>query len=216
MRIAGGMRSMFSEINEFVATVLFTVLGYQVTLLELIAVIASAIGVWLGTTGKRIMWPWWGLSSALYGWLFLNYDLYASAALQVVFIVAAIWGWFGWGPQGASSRNLSWTLRSLVLGGGIAVWLLITPMLVSLGAAAALPDAFGLVFSLVAQVLMVLQFRENWVAWLIVDALYVGLYWAQDLKFTSLLYVVFTAIAIRGWINWKKLQRTEDLEKPLL
>jgi nicotinamide mononucleotide transporter len=88
---------MFSEINEFVSTVIFTVLGYQVTLLELTAVIASATGVWLGTTGKRIMWPWYGLSGVLYGWLFFNYDLYASASLQLVFIAAAIWGWFGWG-----------------------------------------------------------------------------------------------------------------------
>ncbi|MBV5268066.1 MAG: hypothetical protein JZU67_06110 [Burkholderiaceae bacterium] len=55
---------MLSVINEFVPTVLFTVLGYQVTLLEFVAVIASLIGVWLGTTGKQIMWPWWGLSSA--------------------------------------------------------------------------------------------------------------------------------------------------------
>jgi nicotinamide mononucleotide transporter len=199
---------MLSEINEFVSTVLFTVLGYQVTLLELVAVVASAIGVWLGTTGKRIMWPWWGLSSALYGWLFLNYDLYASAALQVAFIVAAIWGWFGWGPQGASSRNLSWTLRAIVLSAGTLAWLAITPFLIGLGAAAALPDAFGLVFSLIAQVIMVLQFRENWLVWLVVDLLYVGLYWSQDLKFTSLLYVAFSAIALRGWINWKKLART--------
>jgi nicotinamide mononucleotide transporter len=199
---------MISEINELVATVLFTVLGYQVTLLELVAVVASAIGVWLGTTGKRIMWPWWGLSSALYGWLFLNYDLYASAALQVAFIAAAIWGWFGWGPQGASSRNLSWTRRAIIFGAGTMVWLVITPFLIDLGAAAALPDAFGLVFSLVAQVIMVLQFRENWLVWLVVDLLYVGLYWSQDLKFTSLLYVAFSAIALRGWINWKSLART--------
>lgn len=202
---------MFSEINEFVSTVLFTVLGYQVTLLELVAVIASATGVWLGTTGKQIMWPWWGLSSVLYGWLFLNYDLYASASLQLVFIAAAIWGWFGWGPKGATSRNLSLKWRALVLTLGIVTWLLITPLLISLGAAAALPDAFGLVFSVIAQVLMVLQFRENWIAWLVVNVVYVGLYWSQDLKFTSLLYVVFTAIALRGWINWKKLQRAEGL-----
>ena len=208
MRIVGGMQSMFSEINEFVATVLFTVLGYQVTLLELVAVIASATGVWLGTTGKRIMWPWYGLSGVLYGWLFLNYDLYASASLQLVFIAAAVWGWFGWGPQGASSRNLSWTLRATVISAGTVIWLLITPFLVSLGAAAARPDAFGLVFSVIAQVLMVLQFRENWIAWLVVNIVYVGLYWSQDLKFTSLLYVAFAAIALRGWINWQKLQRT--------
>ena len=198
---------MFSEINEFVSTVLFTVLGYQVTLLELIAVIASATGVWLGTTGKRIMWPWYGLSGVLYGWLFLNYDLYASASVQLVFIAAAIWGWFGWGPQGASSRNLSWAVRVTVISTGTVIWLLITPFLVSLGAAAARPDAFGLVFSVIAQVLMVLQFRENWIAWLIVNIVYVGLYWSQDLKFTSLLYVAFAAIALRGWINWQKLQR---------
>ena len=152
---------MFSEINEFVSTVLFTVLGYQVTLLELTAVIASATGVWLGTTGKRIMWPWYGVSGVLYGWLFFNYELYASASLQLVFIAAAIWGWFGWGPQGASSRNLSWALRASVLSVGTVIWLLITPFLVSLGAAAALPDAFGLVFSVIAQVLMVLLLQIN-------------------------------------------------------
>jgi len=199
---------MFAEINGFVGTVLFTVLGYQVTLLELVAVIASATGVWLGTTGKRIMWPWYGLSGVLYGWLFLNYDLYASASLQLVFIAAAVWGWFGWGPQGASSRNLSWVMRVCLISAGIVTWLLITPFLVSLGAAAARPDAFGLVFSVIAQVLMVLQFRENWIAWLVVNIVYVGLYWSQDLKFTSLLYVAFAAIALRGWINWQKLQRT--------
>jgi nicotinamide mononucleotide transporter len=210
MRIAGGMQSMFSEINEFVSTVLFTVLGYQVTLLELLAVIASATGVWLGTTGKRIMWPWYGLSGVLYGWLFFNYDLYASASLQIVFIAAAIWGWFGWGPQGAISRNLTWTLRLTVLSAGTVIWLLITPFLVSLGAAAALSDAFGLVFSIIAQVLMVLQFRDNWVVWFVVNVVYVGLFWSQDLKFTSLLYVVFAAIALRGWLNWQKLQRTEQ------
>jgi nicotinamide mononucleotide transporter len=210
MRIAGGMQSMFSEINEFVSTVLFTVLGYQVTLLELTAVIASATGVWLGTTGKRIMWPWYGVSGVLYGWLFFNYELYASASLQLVFIAAAIWGWFGWGPQGASSRNLSWALRASVLSVGTVIWLLITPFLVSLGAAAALPDAFGLVFSVIAQVLMVLQFRENWVVWFVVNIVYVALFWSQDLKFTSLLYVVFAAIALRGWINWQKLQRTDS------
>lgn len=201
---------MFSGINEFVSTVLFTVLSYPVTLLELVAVIASAVGVWLGTTGKRIMWPWYGLSGVLYGWLFFNYDLYASASVQIVFIAAAIWGWFGWGPQGAVSRNLSWALRGIILATGLASWLLITPVLISLGAAAARPDAFGLVFSVIAQVLMVLQFRENWVIWFVVNVVYIGLYWSQDLKFTSLLYVVFAAIALRGWINWQKLQRTDS------
>jgi|GEM_PF-1778551 nicotinamide mononucleotide transporter len=42
--------------------------------------------------------------------------------------------------------------------------------------------------------------------WLIVDIAYVALYWSQDLKFTSLLYLLFTFVALRGWINWRKLE----------
>jgi nicotinamide mononucleotide transporter len=101
-------------------------------------------------------------------------------------------------------------MRAAILSAGAVIWLLITPFLVSLGAAAALPDAFGLVFSVIAQVLMVLQFRDNWVVWFVVNVVYVGLFWSQDLKFTSLLYVVFAAIALRGWINWQKLQRADS------
>ena len=187
-------------------TVLFTAWGYDVTALELMAVTTSLIGVWLGTTGTTITWPWWAFSSALYGWLFYEWDLYASALLQIVFIAAAIWGWFGWGPKGAQSRVLSTRDRGLITAGGLIVWLLITPVLISWGAAAAKPDAFGLVFSVIAQVIMVLQYRENWALWFIVDGAYTVLYWTQDLKFTSLLYVVFTAIALRGWINWKKME----------
>jgi nicotinamide mononucleotide transporter len=96
------------------------------------------------------------------------------------------------------------------LNSGVLAWLVVTPLLISLGAAAARPDAFGLVFSVVAQILMVLQFRENWAVWFVVNVAYVALFWSQDLKFTSLLYVVFAGIALRGWINWQKLQRADS------
>ena len=198
--------SFFTSINDGAMTVLFNALGYDVTALELFAVVTSLVGVWLGTTGTTITWPWWAFSSALYGWLFYNWDLYASALLQIVFIAAAVWGWFGWGPKGAESRTLSWSSRAVIVAGGLVAWYLITPVLISWGAAAAKPDAFGLVFSVVAQVIMALEYRENWAVWFVVDAAYTVLYWGQDLRFTSLVYLVFTAIALRGWINWKKME----------
>ena len=197
--------SIFASINDSALSVLFTAWGYDMTALELVAVVTSLIGVWLGTTGKQIMWPWWGLSSALYGWLFFDFQLYASALLQLVFIAASIWGWFGWGPSGAKSRVLSWRNRTLVLVTGILIWLAITPLLISWGAAAAKPDAFGLVFSVIAQIIMVLEFRENWIVWFVVDAVYTVVYWQQELRFTSVLYLIFTAIALRGWLAWRRI-----------
>lgn len=205
--------SILTSINELAMSVVFTAMGYQMSILEFVAVLTSLVGVWLGTTGKQVMWPWWGLSSALYGWLFFEWQLYASALLQLVFIAAAIWGWVGWGASGATSRSLNWKKRALTLAAGLAIWFAITPVLIDWGAAAAKPDAFGLVFSIIAQIMMVLEFRENWIVWLVVDAAYTVLYWQQDLKFTSLLYVLFTGIAIRGWVQWAKSNATETPTK---
>ncbi len=85
---------------------LFTAWGYEVSILEFVASVTSLIGVWLGTTGKRITWPFWASSSALYAIFFYQANLIASAALQFVFIAAAISGWKGWAPSGAKPGKL--------------------------------------------------------------------------------------------------------------
>ncbi len=180
----------------------FTAWGYDVSALEFIAPIASITGVWLGTTGKRITWPWWALSSALYMVFFYQVDLFASAALQIVFIIAAIWGWRGWAPTGAAPGYLNNRHRLFI---GVATLIAVSalsPLLARAGAAATWSDAFLLVGSLVAQILMVYEKVESWVLWLIIDAAgtiqyaYLG-YW-----FTAVLYALFTLVAIVGWKRW--------------
>ena len=89
------------------STILFTAWGYEVSILEFTAALTSFVGVWLGTTGKRITWPWWALSSALYGVFFYQVDLFASAVLQIVFVVAAVYGWKDWAPTGAIPGRVS-------------------------------------------------------------------------------------------------------------
>ncbi len=195
---------IFHTLNDWAMHSLWTVWGYDLTWLEFIAVLTSLIGVWLGTTGTIWTWPWWAISSALYGWLFYNWDLYASAILQVVFIAAAIWGWLGWGPKGAHPRQGTRAQYYRIGVDGILFWLVLAPLLAKWGAAATWPDSFGLVFSVVAQIVMVLEYRENWALWFVVDAVYSIEYFTQHLWFTAVLYVLFTAIALRGWLKWGK------------
>lgn len=184
------------------SSIFFTAWGYEVSYLEFVAAIASFIGVGLGITGKRITWPWWALSSALYAVFFLQFDLYASAALQLVFIAAAIAGWFGWEATGAKPGALSLELRLITIVGIMAATALLVPVLTDLGATAALPDTLLLFGSLAAQILMVYEKYENWVLWLIVDAGYVALYASQGLLFTTVLYIAFTIMAAVGWRTW--------------
>ena len=180
----------------------FTAWGYEVSYLEFVASIASLIGVGLGITGKRITWPWWALSSALYGVFFLQYELYASAALQIVFIAAAIVGWFGWEPTGAKPGPFKNKSRLYTLAAIVVATLILGPVLKSIGAASTYVDAILFFGSLTAQILMVYEKYDSWPLWLVVDLGYVALYATQGLLFTTLLYVAFTIMAAVGWRAW--------------
>lgn len=196
------------SIFNFLSDVLITIWGYELSYLEFTAVIASFIGVALGITGKRITWPWWAFSSVLYGILFVQWELYASAALQIVFIIAAIIGWFGWEPTGARPGTLKNRYRAYTIALILFSTLALAPLLKSWGAASTYADAILFFGSLAAQILMVYEKYENWVLWLIVDAGYVALYASQGLLFTSVLYVAFTILAAMGWSKWYGAHRS--------
>jgi len=196
------------SIYSFLSANLANIFGYDLSYLEFFAVLTSFVGVALGITGKRITWPWWALSSILYGVLFIQWELFASAALQIVFIVAAVIGWFGWEPSGAKPSAIKNRERALILAAIILATLVLAPVLKSMGAASTYVDAVLFFGSLSAQVLMVFEKYENWSLWLIVDAGYTALYASQDLLFTSLLYAAFTVLAALGWSKWYAAHRS--------
>ena len=184
------------------SSTLFTAWGYEVSILEFVAALTSFVGVWLGTTGKRITWPWWALSSALYGVFFYQVELFASATLQIVFITAAIYGWMGWAPTGAVPGSLSVRNRRNIAIGTLISIAVLSPVLSNIGAAATWSDAFLLIGSLVAQVMMVRQKYEAWIVWLIVDLAGTVQYAMLGYWFTAVLYAMFTVIAVIGWKRW--------------
>lgn len=190
------------------STILFTAWGYEVSVLEFFAALTSFIGVGLGVSAKRITWPWWALSSALYAIFFYQADLFASAALQIVFIAAAIWGWFGWGPKGAVPSALSTRHRTYWAAGLLISFLALTPLLQSAGAAATWSDAIIFLGSFFAQAIMVYEKYEAWPLWFAIDLLATVQYAVLGYWFTSVLYAAFTVIALVGWKRWYESHRS--------
>ena len=181
----------------------FVAWGYEVTFLELGAVITAFLGIGLAIRGTRWAWPFYFLSSLLYGWLLWEFALYGTAALQLVFMASAIWGWFGWGPKGIAPTTLSPRSRLIIVAGGAVAWLALVPVLAAIGDPAPWPDTFVFVFSVIAQVLMVREFAEAWLMWSVVNVVGVALYATQSLWFTSLFYAVLIIMAIVGWRSWQ-------------
>jgi nicotinamide mononucleotide transporter len=185
----------------------FTAWGYGVSYLEFVAVVASLIAVTLGALGIRIAWPWWVVSSSLYAVFFYQVNLFASAILQLVFIAAAVWGWFGWKATGAEPRFMTAQERLIWLVALLGLWLVSAPALADIGAAASRPDSFLLVSSTIAQVVMVLQRNETWILWIVIDIFGTYHYANQEYWFTAFLYAVFTVIALFGWYRWSNLRK---------
>jgi nicotinamide mononucleotide transporter len=189
---------------------IFTAWGYEVSALELSAVITSFTAVLLGARGMRMTWPWYLISASLYAIFFYQVDLIASALLQFVFIGAAIWGWLGWKKSGVLPRYMNNKERAIWLSALLASWLITAPALENIGAAATLPDSFLLVSSTLAQAVMVLQRNETWIAWIVIDIFGTYHYANQGYWFTALLYGVFTVIAFFGLKRWKKLSSSAN------
>ena len=197
MRIGKGLQM---DIN--IMAVFFTAWGTPLTFLEFFAFLTSVIGVGLGVFGPRSTWPWWSIGSVLYLVAFYEWKLYASAALQLIFIAGGIWGWFGWGKEGARPTKLAQRTRLYWGAAFILAYFIIEPLLKKIGAVSTQIEAFGFIGSCLAQFWMIIQKYEAWPLWFVVDVAYTYQYWKQGHSLTAILYFIFVLIAVAGWKRW--------------
>jgi nicotinamide mononucleotide transporter len=58
--------------------------------------------------------------------------------------------------------------------------------------------------SLVAQWMMTRKLLECWLLWIVIDTSYVALFLWRGLTLTAVLYVLFTSLAVRGYVSWRR------------
>jgi nicotinamide mononucleotide transporter len=182
---------------------------HPVSHLEIIAVLVNVLGVWL--TARRIRWCWpvGVVAVLLYAWIFYDAKLYSDTLLQGVFACLQGYGWWRWSRGGLDQGKVHpLPLRLREALGGLAAGALGGVALGALMAGftdAALPwlDAQLASFSLVASVWAARKYIASWWLWIVLDVLYVGLYWSKDLPLTAVLYAGFVGLAIYGWRAWQ-------------
>ncbi|UOD30278.1 nicotinamide mononucleotide transporter [Massilia violaceinigra] len=188
----------------------FVLLGLATTPLELTALVLSVITVVLNIRQTHWAWLFAIASSAVYGIVFLNARLYGDMGLQGVFIAVSVWGWYQWLYGGEQHAPLTATCSSRAGWiGGIVGWLL---LFAAIGYALRrftdtdVPhiDGFLTAGSLLGQLLLSRKKVENWIVWIVVDVLYVGLYIHKDLHATAVLYAAFVVMAVFGWRAWAR------------
>ncbi len=195
----------------------FTLWGSAVTWLE---IVAFGLSVWMVLCNLRVQvlgWPLAIISSLLYALLFASGKLYGEAALQLVFVLLAAWGWWQWlrGRSGAGEplqvRRLTPRQRVVVLAATLATWPLLAVLLSrSTDSDVPVADALATVASVTGQLLLGRKLIENWAVWLAVNVFSVGLFAYKGFWLTLMLYGIFAGLSVIGWRAWAQRLRVNS------
>ena len=183
--------------------------------LEYAAALLGVINVALVV--RRTVWNYpFGIAMvSLYFFVFYEARLYSDALLQVFFLVVQLYGWRNWLQAKRVSGDIPVQLLSVRERLAWLAALALTSTAWGLAmdrytdAAAPVVDAFVAGFSIGAQILLARRFVENWVLWIAVDLVAIGLYWSRDLQVTAGLYFIFLMLATTGLIEWIRTWRAQ-------
>ena len=207
------------EDNNSILSALVKAWEYM-TWIEIWAVITGLIYVILAV--KENVWCWlFGIVSSLLSiYLFYTGQLYAESVLYGYYVIAGIYGWYAWTNQRSEEAKVlnqleekgnlkihTWNLKShgITIAFGFLVALILAYVLENY-TDAKIPklDAFTTVFSFIATYMVTRKVLENWIYWIIIDIVTTGMYFHRAYYLYALLMIVYTVIAILGFIKWKQ------------
>jgi nicotinamide mononucleotide transporter len=179
--------------------------------LERCGVVTGIICVWLAAKNNILNWPIAIVSVLIYTVIFYDSKLYADMGLQVYFLVMNLYGWYFWVKNRrvnqTSSPVLFITANEILFSiVGIVIFTFGLGYLLHTHTDAAFPfiDSFCTACSLIAQVFLARKVLQNWLIWIFVDIIYVGVYVSKGLYATSIMYALYVYIASMGYLDWRK------------
>jgi len=190
----------------------FTLWGAPFTWLELIAFVLAVAMVVFNIRVNPLGWPLAIVSSLLYFALFWNSRLYGDSSLQLFFAAVALWGWWQW-LRGTQADGSALRVRTLTAR---ARWIALLALAIAWPATGLflkrftdtdVPwwDAFPTAASVLGQWLLGRKYLENWLAWIVVNIVSVGLFAYKGLWLTVILYTIFIVMSVFGWRAWQRL-----------
>ena len=179
--------------------------------IEIVGAILSLIYLDLSIKQKVSLWFFGIISSVFYIVIFFQTKFYADMSLQFYYVFISIYGWLNWkrGNQG-SGEELPTTqlskrlLLNLVVATGLIY--IVYYLILSKFTDSTIPKADSLVgaLSVVGTWMLAKKFIENWLVWIVADALCVGLYIYKGLFPTAILFIVYTVMSVVGYWQWRK------------
>jgi len=199
-------------------SIFFWIQDHSSILVEILGVVTALVYLYFSIQQKIWLWPFGILTSALYVYIFYSSQLYADMGLQVYYVAISFYGWYFWlfgGREGGRSKPRVNRIRKreiwIILLVTILIYVCLLFILIYVPGLLDIPasdipywDAFTTASSIVATWMLARKILEQWLVWVVVDAVSMGLYIYKGLYLTAGLFLIYTLLAILGYRTWKK------------
>ena len=181
--------------------------------LEATAVVFGLLSVWLAKKNHIGVFPTGMISTSIYVYLLLKWGLVGDMLINTYYFIMSVYGWFIWTRVNdqkevtpiarilRSERNylVMLFLGSLVFVYGVYQWFGLW------NSSTAVIDTVTTAIFFSGMWLMARRKIENWIFWIVGDIISIPLYLNKGFSLTSIQYLIFTFIAIYGYLEWKKI-----------
>ena len=185
--------------------------------LESVAVLLGLLSVWFAKRDHIAVYPSGMLSTGIFVYILFQANLLGDMLINAYFFVMSIYGWYFWiqkeGNQvlnpiaKMNSKEFKW---AIVLFFGAVLFVIGIYLFFDKWTDWTAPvDTFTTALFFVGMWLMARRKIEHWIFWIVGDVISVPLYLYKGLGLTSIQYLIFTLIAILGYIQWKKTYNKE-------
>ena len=152
------------------------------------------------------------ISTSIYLVLFARASLYMQSLLQVFYLGMAVYGFIDWRKGRTSEGDVairSWSTEQHMMAAAMVIvataingWLLTR----NTHAVAPYVDSFVTWGSVITTWMVARRVIENWLYWIVIDSVAAWLYYSQGLLMTTLLFIIYLGIVVRGYVTWRREQ----------
>ena len=179
--------------------------------LQIVGTLLGLLYLWLEYKANIWLWIVGAIMPMVHGVLYLNSGIYADAAMQLYYVVAGVYGlcvWLRGTKRTEKVVNIQYTPTKWIIPLVVVYAVLHVAMyyLLSEFTDSRVPffDSMSTALSIVAMWMLSRKLVEQWLVWLVVDMISVGLYLYKGIPITAMLYTLYCALAIAGYIRWRK------------
>jgi nicotinamide mononucleotide transporter len=181
--------------------------------LEITAVIFGLFSVWFAKKDNILVFPTGLVSTFIYAYLLWQWELLGDSMINVYYFIMSIYGWYHWTRKKgdviefpiATMTNKEKITAIIIFVSTIVFVIIVYLYFNKFTNWYSYVDTFLTAVFFVGMWLMAKRKIENWIFWIIGDIISIPLYFAKGYTFTSFQFLIFTIIAVYGYLEWKEI-----------